>query len=908
MSEYSHRGARPNVLGSAPPDRRIGEIDDALRALEASGPPLLRFARDPLRANTAYQTLQRDHIFTRGIVIHAIPHLNWYKVQLGHGEGWIGCMALTHGSLVPPGPRPTGPYAPNDSVLVLKINGLNVGMIIGVMPPNLIDARFSCGDWLVQAAGTGFKREAAHTFPITGAYNGGGVVDWSANRPLDEIVFSKGFISPNGPLMTITDWLVQVRVNEMCGLFLSMWDSWCRLAGVQLDIESAAHEERYGDDEGETRFFRGVSAYPWEALGLFAPGTDFTGVIDDKDVQYSANRAKVDLPEGAEDTQPFYRSFEYGGYLGQGFLRGVAAPPSSHGSVQRFRDANGGEGLFRESIGLDGGYCLTSAKRIHIGKRCKIVVPKEVRLPADPQGDDSRAENYKASGLFGDGLEHVITDVDVAAGYRHLTLAAGVNDLAAYLVNWQGLHPFHYHGGDFSVPQESASGGAFVRVQDVLRFDALAAQPFVPPPEAKPLHIDHRYGSVKYFEREAFLTFHDDGTVQIGAGAGEHIVLGGGDISFEAPGKIKLLAGTDLVSLAGQTCLRSHGSMDLSAANGDLRLKAEGNLHALAGNSGRGGILLESRGEGTLQQFGNRFGTDVRSSGIVLQAKNSLVAALSKDIYLRTGGELGEGDIVLDASRGKRNCYIYARDFNTFSTNGVQFNFGPVDDDSTVQQVYLFGRQAAVMDVPLLLGGQLIGYRNAGILLDGAIYATQTIATADQLADGRGGFIGQVPDNFADLIRRTTTSAADDADNLPPQAAIKHANSIVEPYYGDARIGSDKVLKAMGFSFRDPPGAPGSQYAATTLVWPEARWQMLARLGMAVGGAPWKEPAVSYQGAQTMPWPGRAHWEEKSVFLRNQRLTMFDAATGQDADRPYLNTTLDELQAVTMESGFTTLR
>lgn len=907
MPDSLHRGARPNVFGAAPPDRRITELDDALRSLEASGPSFLRLRRDPLRANTDFQALQREQIITRGVVIHAIPYVNWYKVQLGHGEGWLGCMAITPGSLVPPGPRSTGLYSPNDSVLVLKISGLNFGMILGGIPPNLTDPRYSCGDWLVQGAGTGFKREAAHTFPIKDAYEVGGVVDWSAGRPLDETAFSKGFISPNGPLIHITDFLVQARINEMCGLFLSYWDSWCRLAGVQLLIESSVHEERAGDDEGEARFYRGIATYPWEALGLAAPGETFTEDTDDVAVQYAAAKGKVDLPADGPDLQPIHRWAEYGGYLGQGYMRGLSAPrveTSGH-----FSERQAAEGLFRETVGLDGSYCLTSAKRVYIGKRCKIIVPKEIALEQDPLGDDSAASNYKASGLFGTGAEHVIKDIVVNDVHRHLRLAAGINDLSAYLVNWQALHPFHYHEKDFYLPQESDSQGSiFTRVQDNLRFDALASQPFVPPPEPKMLRIDHRYGDVAYFEREAFITFHDDGTVQIGGGAGEHILLSGGDISFEAPGKIKLLAGTDLISFAGQMCLRSHNSVDISAANGDLRLKAENNLHALAGNSGRGGMLFESKGEGVTQEFTNRFGTDVRSSGIIFQAKNSTVGILGKDIYLRTGGELGEGDIILDASKGKRNCYVYSQDFNVFSTNAVQFAYGPVDDNSAVRQVYLFGEDTAVIDASLLLGGKLVGYRDSGIVMDGSIYATKAIATADRLADSQGGSVGKVPDNFGDIINRTTSEAADSADSLPPLAERKHRTAIVERYYGEGDLGSDVVLMAMGFSFRDPPTSPGSQYAATTLVWSESRWQMMARLGLGVGGAAWTEPPVVYQGAATLPWPGRANWQDESVFLQNSGLTMFDAATGNDADRPYLSPTLDEFERTTMAAGFTTIR
>ena len=65
--------------------------------------------------------------------------------------------------------------------------------------------------------------------------------------------------------------------------------------------------------------------------------------------------------------------------------------------------------------------------------------------------------------------------------------------------------------------------------------------------------------------------------------------------------------------------------------------------------------------------------------------------------------DLGEGDITIDASKGTRKCYIYADEFNTFTTKAVQFNYGPVEEDSTVNKVYYFGGKTCIMDVQLLI-------------------------------------------------------------------------------------------------------------------------------------------------------------------------------------------------------------
>src|ERR1051326_4114607 len=85
-----------------------------------------------------------------------------------------------------------------------------------------------------------------------------------------------------------------LRVHEMCGLFLSLYDAYCKVCGINLDVESAIHGEYARADEGEARHFRGIATYPWEALGLYAPGQNYTSTYSDTDIQYNVAKASVD--------------------------------------------------------------------------------------------------------------------------------------------------------------------------------------------------------------------------------------------------------------------------------------------------------------------------------------------------------------------------------------------------------------------------------------------------------------------------------------------------------------------------------------------------------------------------------------------------------------------------------------
>ena len=321
----THRGARPTNPLSQASDRRVLELDEALRAVESNvGSSTFNFVRDSVRAGaTNLHALDRPGKTVRGQVIHALPHMHWYKVQMG-GLGFQPCCALSTAGLVPMGVRNVGTYAPNSAVLVFMPDGLTFGIILGAIPPMSLDNSVVLPDWLTQGGGAGLFREDAHKFPIKGTYQSGGVLDWSAGRPLDETAFDFGWISATGLRIVLNDYEIQIAVNEMCGVWFNYIDSYTRLAGSNLDVVSSVHSESTRDDEGEARYARGIATYPWEAIGKYTPDAEAFKSNDDQAVQYELFEAKVDLVN--QDTQPFYRFVEYGGYLGQGHLRAIVTP------------------------------------------------------------------------------------------------------------------------------------------------------------------------------------------------------------------------------------------------------------------------------------------------------------------------------------------------------------------------------------------------------------------------------------------------------------------------------------------------------------------------------------------------------------------------------------------------------
>lgn len=911
MSDHAHRGARPPGPFSQPVDRRVLELDEALRGVEAVLPgalPGLGFFRDATRAAGAKHHLPGHHpFFSRGTVIHALPGVNWYKVQVGDGAGWMACCLLSHGTFMPIGPRDVGMCAPNDDVIVMKPRGLSHGFIVGVIPPYVANGNVLCPDWLVQGGNTGIRRERGHAYPVKSLYKSGGVVDWSNQRPLDQAGTERGWVSPFGPAVVMDDALIQARVSEMAGLWITLWDEWVRLAGRDLLIESSVHEENGSDDEGEARYFRGVAMYPHEALGQYRHDQQFTGETGDKEVQFTESRGKIDLPKGDEDLLPIYRYQEFGGYLGQGHLRTVMRPAQESGKKKYKTKGTPDDVLFMESVGADGGLTIVSAKGVHIGKRCGILMPKPKMPHTAKEGDDAEAGNYKFSSLHGSGDEHKIGDVKVEGDVKSVLRVAGVMDLIAHAVSWKAVHPFHYHKADYDLPQPSESQ---LKVQGQVNFSGW----FVQDPTPKKLKIDHRYGNVDYFERESFVKLHDDGSVHIASGCGVELVFAGGRAYLNAPMGIALGAGGELSILAEQIVGRAKGSVDFSSTEKDVRFKAEKNMQLLAGNGGQGGMLLECLGKGSTQQYEGKYGEDVRGSGITLKGAQSSVALLGKDLYLRTGGAtLGEGDILLDASMGKRRVQLYGREFHAYVNKPITFSFGPIEKSSSVRRVYSFAEKTMIADAKLLLGGKLIGFEGGGgkpgVIVDGGVYGTKSFATAGVMADKKGMFLGKVPGGFAGTIQSATAAAAEAAGTLQSASQTRHETTIVQKYYQANQLGDEPVIEKLKFSFRDPPGSP-KQYKAEKFKLPEARWQQFVRFGLGSGGIAWTERPVIYQGTQTYPWPGKQKWVDEPNMLRLDQLSMFDAGAGRDKARPgpYEEAKLGTLTPATLDGEYKLIR
>lgn len=901
-----HQGAEDLTVNRTQTDFRVSELAD--RLLQTA--PLSQnhtFLSDPLR--TAQLQLQRlGSEIQLGKVLHAVPTLNWYKVQTSEAGAVVTASALCQGSWLNLGVRDTGTYGPNSAVLLFMPRGLSHGFILGAVPHQIAEGEVNICEWLVQGGNSGYKREDAHTWPIKTLFRHGGVQDFSNRRPVDATAWEWGKMSESGIGILIDSFQAFLRVSEVCGLFLNFWDNYTRLAGVNYDFQSNVLHDCHRYDEGENQRSVGHVIFPWEGVGCYDQGTPWTHEFGDTEVHYELPKGKIDLKDDEEDLQPVHRFVEYGGYLGQPFMRILMAPEKTTGK-RRFRDEDKDRGLWQESLALDGAYMMRSAKSVFIGHRVLIPCPKQKCLPEDIEnGDDlNEQKNYRFSGVFGEGDEHKIKDLAVEGEETHLRRVAGVLDILSFSYNWKSVHPFHYHANDYKLFQESELIGApFDRVQDKLDFSELSSGEFMSHPEAKQLKVDKRYGDVNYYQRESFFCLHEDGSVQLACGYGSQISFVGGNLIFDTPGNIMFLAGKRVVSMGWDVVTRAKNSVDISASEKDVRIKAEKNLHVLAGNGGTGGMLFECKAEGYTHTYKDLYGEDVGSTGIVFLTKKSQVGLLAKDIYLRTGGgEIEEGDITLDASKGNRRVALYGMHVDVYAKKALQIWHEPADEDPKMTSAHRFAKDTSI------ISGNVIMEKNV-VVLDGNLLVRKSIGAGKHVLAGKvvfqeksifvmphGGQFDPNP-NLDDIAegRKKFVKVGDNMFN----------GDFKSKWYADNSLGNEDLLTAMGFSYRDPPSG-SYQYRTDTFKMPEPRWMQMVRTGMATGGNAWTEKPVIYQGQDTYPFPGKAKWKDEQTLLCYKEHQLFDAGQGTAEDRagPYEAAKLGEWDLQQPDGNFKTV-
>lgn len=822
-----------------------------------------------------------------GTITDATPITHTYRVQF-EGDTAIRmatyCPRTTHAA---GGVRELTTLQPGTNIIGVVHPRNADAFILVTIPPTHVSPGESVLSVISQM--TRQRADPAHELPLALCAAGNGILDTSAHRPVDGTLSGEaGWITDTGLRIWLDSFMAQLGVDEFCGVTAYFHDQLLRLAGHNLQLWSAASERESFDDEGECSDWTGFAPYYWEQLGLFIPGTP--SVRQNNIEQWMLTHPEEGRFEPyLEGQMSWHRTRHFQGYLGQGGKRIVQIAPIQR-SEAAAQYAVGSDpltapqypGLFDETIGLNGHYSLQSAHGISITKRTAIVSPSRRRRPEQKTtGDD--ATNYKAAGQFGAGPEHKITgDIEKSGPDPAMNSVLGIWDLHAYLFNYANVQPFACHSRDYDTPDEADLAHTDGTSVYVPFFAQLINSPLLSPePHNRELPVDHRYGNQKFSGLQSGLEFLPDGGVVLYDGFGGEIRMAGGDVFISAPGNVWLQPGKNLIGWAGRDAvIRAQHSVDITATKNDVRIKAENNMQVLAGNSGIGGILLESRASGPILDF-DKPGEETRSSGILLKAPNSYVANWASQVYLRTGGGAGEGavkegPITIDAAKGQQIITTYAKDFISFTSDNFLMHFG-MASGIRPSNSNVFGAQNTLISTPLEADGDIAAV--------GSVYCRDNlIAATGSVAAANGPFVGDISDasKLLEAFQKIHTLAVS---TIPDKGADFFQKLFTDILYSDsgssngAGPGNDDLISKAQVSLRVL-----KDYRTEEFRLYEARWQQMARL-TSQSLAKWEEKSVKWQGQDTYPFPGKERFEDSSLFQQDPTIFKFNGPAGKPRPR-----------------------
>lgn len=812
--------------------------------------------------------LNQDSPIRIGRVILAFPYIHCYTVQLSGRQGTCIAAATSTHAHSPLGVRAGEVIPPNSPVLVWKPLTANVAYILAVLPSPTMHDDFNMAEVIQQGGNSGVKKiEAYRNIPKT-VQSANGWVPQGCGRPMDGTINEYSRFSETGIGLFIDSFQTFLRVNESCGLWLNYFDNYAKLAAMSAQFLTYCTHDHQNYDDGELAGIKGHVFYPWEALGLYGSGTAFKDNPADR-VQMDREFPFGSVENQVPDQTPIYRVVDYTSYLGQGHTRFISKPALDSG-LRRLSTATQEKdiGLLQEASLIDGSYGLKSAKSVTFLKYPMIAIPRRKATPEDPTGDDLNSGGYKFSGTFGSGPDHKAKEIQADSDLPNMQTVAGIVDVLTRQFNWLSGHPFHYHQKDYHYPQEGEAGF------DAVEFYRGSMSTSYVSPVPQKLNIDQRFGEVNYYKTMAYWTITDDGSIIFADGYGSEIVMGGGQIRIASGGDVMLLSGARVVTMAQESITRAHGSVDISSNKGDVRLKAENNMQMLAGNSGQGGLLLESRGQSNYQDYKQKIGEEVVSNGITLLARSSSLNSISKDVYLRTGVDEGNaqstGDFIIDCANGRSSLVCYGRSQLFYNSEGLGIWHSPVGQDATVEQSHYFGPNVSKIHGPLAVDGRMaVTGSGADLTVEGPISSKSSIFAMKQMACSGGypkiGDSTAAESKLGEQIDKILESYKDVADGVTKTGEEQFDIFYADNVWETGRIGDDSFLTdELGFSYRDTSAATQSAYGYSDFKFMETRWQQLGRMGQVQQGEVWIENPVHYQGNKLYPWPGKVNWVDGS--------------------------------------------
>lgn len=820
-----------------------------------------------------------------GRIIKYVPAYNYYTVKVdGEGQLYSGVMAQGGSGLA--GSRQNVALVPNSMVLVYDAAmggaGERVCYILGAVTPIATDGMLVPADQDAPNTGAGFLHDAVFNYPAVEDPQRDGAVHAGNQTPVDALPGEHTISNPIGPALHVGYFMAQLCASDRAAIQLFRDGELVRVMGREYQLHTFAEETEHHASEGELTVTRRVAMLPWEALGAFSKDQPVAKLSEEPQDDPGAPPEVPSVTTQEDNQRGIFRYQEHIGYMGDMYHRFVEVPISEAGLDTTTSPVAQHQGVFHEHIGADGSFLLQSAKSISLEKWNLIPVPLPAASPDDPAGDN--ATNYKVNGVVGEGPDNPREDFGFAG--REDAAAHGMLglELHGFAGDRMGLANLRAHTKDVAIAKEqdvplaSENGGLYPEY----RLDP--ERMWMPLPKYRELVVQQgRWESVRYYASRSAIQQLDDGSIVLEDGYGSQIVMAGGNIRITCPGDVMLQPGRSLVAMAPQDAVVKAGnSVDITASRRDVRIKAENNLALLGGNSGTGGVLIESRDAGREFNF-EKDGEGQDVQGLVLRNTRGVVAVLSKDLAI-TGLDASGTSVI--QTRGE--MVLRGQTTRVEAVETVTVSSGPVFETAAGQTYtsYMFGRtdmsfgvgtpvQAILNTTSTSIFGSTTVFGVLGVeggaVMSGSLAVTGGVTSPSEMmalmqtstSNQITAVIRTTRDSDTRTLDRTGQSLATDRKPLQSKA-IKNF------YFNDV-----ESTRAARYTLRTD-----QDYHTTTLeqfVLPEARWQQYARL-FGTGKA-WQEPEVQGTTTNTAPWPGIKAWATDARLMRYEEKN-FTASAG----------------------------
>jgi hypothetical protein len=759
------------------------------------------------------------------------------------------------------GARAFNPISPNTSVLIWWANQESeIGYIIAVLPRLPVHNWANLGGFIREGAGVGFLYDQVHRKQL-GVDNEAsevplGAPDFNEGRPWDTLAGDWGVINELGVGIAVLKMMASMQAGY-AEIGVSFIDQEAYIAGERITIESETTDYRHFNDQGEGSTIRQFTPYAWEGLGAKEPATGELLKELTEDPKSSDEQLSRYAPKDWEQVGIF-RFLELEGLLG-GLLHQWVICPKDPPEIVKRSTARNWPGLAEINIGEDGFITQRTAKGFLIEKTSIIAVPEERREPWDPQGDKDEACDYGLEALPDAEVDYPWNDTDpTSRGPR-------IADHNAWRSQVKNLAGIRGHKKDWAVPEESAAAV----VSGTVPVTPLGRKFRADMPEGEDVKIDHRRPKVRYRPGRAFIYLGDDGSIHQQDAYGSTFSSAGGNHEFAPRGDFIVRPARRFIVQAPLDAIINGGrNVELAASKGDIRLKAEKNMHLLAGNGGTvGGVLIETRSDDSAGEKNDytKQGQDTVSTGIMLKSVKAPVVTWGSSVMVQAKN----GDIVIDGQEGGKDVSIFGKNVRLFGAESASLSAtvkpGQGLSNSDTSPLIRVSAESLTM---------LCGTAGAAFT-EGQMRVLTEVKVLGNVTTTESFFSPDVEIQSFDDSQMNPSASQMKADAKDARKPVKKAVADMQAqvYTGEKAFFNTSLIEKISFSFNN-----SEQYWTNEgFVLNATYWQV-----MFGSSTTWDQPEVKFKTSMpTMPWPGKETWEGSSFGqIQKSAFKNYDLETG----------------------------